>query len=233
VGYGFLQAADLDVGERFTMVIDGAAVELDIVGWYLDTADAGKVVLVREESLPVLSRPATYRVVADDGIDRHALAATLGAQLDGHHVEATDFDDAGLSAIVGTLVAFAALLGAVAGANLLATTLTATRERARALGVLRTVGCTTRQLVTQAAVGAGTIGLVAVVVGVPVGLVVYRLLSDAISAGAGVGPGLASMPSPWFTAAVVPVAVLVSAGAGALAAAGLSRQPAAALVRYE
>jgi hypothetical protein len=58
-------------------------------------------------------------------------------------------------------------------------------------------------------------------------------MGDAIATSTGIGPGLSIMPAPVFFVALVPVAVLLAAGAGALATAGLARRPAAALVRYE
>lgn len=65
------------------------------------------------------------------------------------------------------------------------------------------------------------------------GLLIFRLLADAITAGVGVGPGMAEAPPPVFLAVVVPLAVAGAAASGALAALGLSRRPAAELVRYE
>ena len=76
------------------------------------------------------------------------------------------------------------------------------------------------------------VGLLAGLVGVPVGAWVFRALSDAITSGVGIGPGLTVNPSTAFVGAVVPLSALVAA-AGALAAAGVARRPAAELVRYE
>lgn len=236
VGYAFLDETGLEVGDEMVAAIAGRDVELRIVGWYLEAADGGKVVLLREESLPadVAADRDTFRFVAAEGVEPEAATAAVAEQLgDGATVVTADFGDGGIGAIIGTLVGFAVLLAGVALANLLATTLSSTRERARALGVLRTVGCTTRQLVGQAAAGAAMLGFVAGAVGAPLGWWLFRVLSDAVTAAAGIGPGLAPSPSPWLVAAVVPVAALLSAAAGALAAAGLSRRPAAELVRYE
>jgi len=237
VGYGFLQETGLEVGDPFEATINGATVPLRIVGWYLDTTDAGKVLLVRGESLgPALfdEDSVRFRIVAADGVSDDELAAAVATRAgERAFVLPSNVDDGGLGAITGTLYAFAALLAGVAAANLAATTVASTRERARALGVLRTVGCTTGQLVGQSAAGSALLGFAAGVVGVPVGWLVFRWLSDTITSGVGVGPGLAIAPPWWFLAAVVPAATLLSAGAGALASWGLSRRPAAELVRYE
>jgi putative ABC transport system permease protein len=237
VGYGFLQETGLDVGDRIAGTIaDGAPVDLEIVGWYLETADAGKTVVLDAASLPsgVELDDVTYRIVAADGVDRDAVAAAVGSALgDGAAVVASDPGDDGVGAIVGTLVVFAQLLAGVAFSNLLATNVAATWERARAIGMLRTIGCTTRQLVTQSAVGSGVLGLLAGLVGVPLGVVVFDALGDLVGSGVGIGPGLTESPGPAFLVAVVVASTVTAAAVGALAALRLSRLPAAALVRYE
>ena len=237
VGYGFLQDIGADVGDRIEATVAGELVELEIVGWYFEAEDTGEVVALREESLPTGATldPPVFRIAAAEGVERSELTAAVAERVGaGAHVITEEPGDlGGVGAAKGTLVGFAGLLGAVALANLLATTVASTRERARALGVLRTIGCTTGQLVGQSAAGAGFLGLLAGLVGVPVGAVVYRVLSDSITAGVGIGPGLGGSPSGWFLVAVVPAVTLAAAGAGALASYGLSRRPAAELVRYE
>ena len=236
-GYGFLEATGFDVGDRIEATVAGAVVEVELVGWYLEVEDTGEVLALREESLPPRTTldPPMFNIVAADGIDREAVTAAVAARVAGraHVVTENPGDLAGIAAAKGTIIGFAALLAAVALANLLASTVASTRERARALGVLRTVGCTTGQLVRQSAAGAGLLGFAAGLIGVPVGWVVFRALSDGITAGVGIGPGLGVSPSPWFLVAVVPAVTAVAAAAGALASLGLSRRPAAELVRYE
>jgi putative ABC transport system permease protein len=237
VGYGFLYETGTDVGDRIDVVVGGQALELEIVGWYFESEDAGAVLTLREESLGAVTFDGapTFRIVAAEGIDGDELQAAVAARVGGAaRVLAEETGDlGGVGAIKGSLIGFTVLLAGVAAANLLATTVASTRERARALGILRTVGCTTGQLVGQAAVGAGALGLAAAVIGVPVGWVVYRVLSDTITAGVGIGPGMGVAPAWWFMLAVAVGATVLASAAGALASLGLSRRPAAELVRYE
>ena len=237
VGYGFLDETGADVGDRLAVSVGGHDLDLEIVGWYFESEDAGAVVALREESLPTAAfdGPPTFRLVAADGVDREGLAAAVATRVGGGaRVLAEDEGElGGVGAIKSALVGFTFLLAGVAVANLLTTTVASTRERARALGVLRTVGCTTGQLVAQGAAGAGALGLAAAVVGVPVGWFVFRRLSDAITAGVGIGPGMGVAPAWWFIVAVIVGATAVAAAAGALASLDLSRRPAAELVRYE
>jgi putative ABC transport system permease protein len=234
-GYGFLEATGLDVGDELAIEVEGRRLDLTIVGWYHEFEDGGEVVQVREEAVDGLPlEDPTWRLLAADGVSREDLAAAVTDRFGGEVAsEPLSANDGGLGAINGALVGVAAILAVVAFANLVAVTLSATRERARSLGVLRTIGTTTGQLVGQSAAGAGAIGLVAGLIGVPVGTWVFRVLSDTITTGVGIGPGLTVTPSVAFLVAVVPACALVAAAAGGLAAAGLARRPAADLVRYE
>ena len=121
----------------------------------------------------------------------------------------------------------------MAGANLLSTLLTANRETARRVGVQLALGFTPKQIMVQGAVEGATLGVVAAATGVLGGLWTFRLLSDIVSESIGVGPGW--MPAPDLVAllSLVALAVLVSAGLGALAIVRIARQPASDLVRGE
>lgn len=88
---------------------------------------------------------------------------------------------------------------------------TVVRRRRRDLAVLRTIGFTRRQLATTVLVMAVAIALGALVLGVPLGLVVARLVWGDVAAGIDVAPG-----------AVVPVAALAAAAVGAVVVAVLA-----------
>ena len=95
------------------------------------------------------------------------------------------------------------------------------------------VGFTPRQIKAQGAVSGAALGVVAAVVGVPLGLWIFRAMSDEVSTGLGVGPGWMPAPSPLAAAVLVVGAIVVSAGLGALAVARVARRPASDLVRGE
>ncbi len=120
-----------------------------------------------------------------------------------------------------------------AGANLLSTMLTSSRESAQRAGVQLALGFTPHQLVRQGTMAGGALGLVAVAVGVPLGLVMFRLLSDAVSSGIGVGPGWMPGLGVDVVLVVAVLAVGVSAGLGALASSRTTQRSAADLLRGE
>ena len=173
VGYGFLDATGLDVGDPLTVELDGTSLDLTIVGWYSDTADTGKIIQVREEALPAVrpGRRPDWRVVADDGGRRRGPRRRPSTP----------------SWATTPLAEPLTVDGPRPGAggrwwrwpscwpSWPWSTSWPPRSAAPASGPGPSAscapsGCSTRQLVGQSAVGAGAIGLLAGLVGVPLGL---------------------------------------------------------------
>lgn len=236
-GYGFLQRFDVAVGDTVDVLVGTSPLHVRIVGWYRDTEDSGEILRYRLEDLQTAEPdvvPGVYRVVLSPGADRHAVADALGAALGPQaRIELLDTGAADMAPLLAVLDLVAGLLLAMAGVNLLSTLLTSQREVAGRIGVQIAVGFTPRQVVAQAAVSGAALGLGAVVLGVPLGLLVFRQLSDVVSEGIGVGPGW--MPTPGLAGlAVLAIgAVAVSAALGALSVRSVVRRPTADLVRGE
>jgi putative ABC transport system permease protein len=175
-----------------------------------------------------------YRVTAADGTPPEALAAALGERLGpSTRTEILDTGVEDLAPMITVLRLIAVVLLVMAGTNLLSTLLTSSREAAGRIGVQVAVGFTPRQVVTQGAIAGAVLGIVASLLGVPFGLWVFRVMSDAVSTGMGVGPGWAPAPASGTIALLVVAAVLVSAGLGGLAVARIAGRPAADLLRGE
>jgi len=237
VGYGFLARTGHHVGDTIDLRVGGATATLQIVGWFSDLAAGGQIIQLRQQALPAsaaLDEPQTFRLVATEGVAPTAMAAAAAARLgDGATVVAPRLNDGGRAQGIALFTVLTLVLGSIATANLLAVTVAGQRERARSLGILRAVGCTTRQLVGQSAVGTALIGLLAGILGAPLGWLLYRVVADATTKAAGLGPNPIPAPSWAALAAVVIGVTVTAAGAGALAAVGPARRPAAELVRYE
>src|SRR6266545_2806135 len=237
VGYGFLARTGHHVGDTIDLRVGGATATLQIVGWFSDLAAGGQIIQLRQQALPAsaaLDEPQTFRLVATEGVAPTAMAAAVAARLgDGATVVAPRLNDGGRAQGIALFTVLTLVLGSIATANLLAVTVAGQRERARSLGILRAVGCTTRQLVGQSAVGTALIGLLAGILGAPLGWLLYRVVADATTKAAGLGPNPIPAPSWAALAAVVIGVTVTAAGAGALAAVGPARRPAAELVRYE
>jgi putative ABC transport system permease protein len=232
VGYGFLKRFGLDVGDTVDIRAGETPLSLRIVGWYSETEDTGEVLMYRAEMLPDAT-PEAFLVSAGSG-SAEALATALRERLGpAATVRPIEADPDELALFTVAMLVMAGLVLVVSLANLAAALLSGARERARVLGVLRTVGFTVRQTLAQSATGGAALGFAAGIVGLPVGLLAFEVLSDQMTIGIGAGPGLSRYPSWVLLALTVPVAVLVGALAGAAVTRRLAGTPASALVRWE
>jgi putative ABC transport system permease protein len=231
-GYGFLKRFGLDVGDTVDIRAGETALSLRIVGWYSETEDTGEVLMYRAEMLPGAT-PEAFLVSARSG-SPEALATALSERLGpAATVRPIEADPDELALFTVAMLVMAGLVLVVSLANLAAALLSGARERARVLGVLRTVGFTVRQTLAQSAAGGAALGLAAGIVGLPVGLLAFQVLSDQMTTGIGAGPGLSRSPSWVLLVLTVPVAVLVGALAGAAVTRRLAGTPASTLVRWE
>jgi len=236
IGHALLDRLDVSIGDRIDLVRDGVRLELTVVGWYRETEDRGAVVVHRLEALAAAGAPVSPNVwlaLAQPGLDRaeltSRLAAAVGPLADVREIEL----DTDLAAFRFVMVAVAALVVLVAALHLAATWLTSGRERAREIGVLRTIGCTDAQLTAQHAVAGAAVAVAAFVIGLPVGFAVNRVLGDLVTTSIGAGPGLTGHPGLVAVLGTGLGAVVGSAGLAALVARRFIAQPTPVLVRYE
>jgi len=236
-GYGFLQRFGVSVGDEITFLAGTTPLTVRIVGWYRETEDSGEMLQYRMETLSAEepgTAPDVHRVVGTKGTSPNTLAADIQQRVGaGVKTEAIDTSGDALDTFIVAIRLVALILILMAGINLLTSLLTTTRESARRVGVEEAIGFTPRQLIGQGAMAGVTLGLVAVVVGVPLGLLLFGTLSNLVSDGIGVGPGWMPLPTAGQLTLVTLIALAVSAGLGALAVGRLARRPASELVRWE
>ena len=124
-----------------------------------------------------------------------------------------------------------ALLVAVGLVNLLTTLLLVTRERARDFGILKALGLTPRGVLTVVNAGGAALGAIAIVIGIPVGIVLFRALMGAMSPSE--GADIVGTPGPLALLAIVPLVAVVTAIASSLPARTAARTSAARILRAE
>ncbi len=236
-GYGFLKRFGVSVGDEIPFLAGTTPLTVRIVGWYRETEDSGEILQYRIETLTAEEPgvvPDVYRVRGTKETSPIALAADIQHRAGSAvRVEPIDTSSDTLDTFTVAIRLVALILILMAGANLLTSVLTTTRESARRVGVEEALGFTPRQLIEQGATAGGTLGLAAVMVGVPLGLLLFGSLSDLVSEGIGVGPGWMPAPQLGQLALVALIAVALSAGLGALAVGRLARRRPAELVRWE
>ncbi len=121
----------------------------------------------------------------------------------------------------------------VAAIGMLNAMVLSTRERYRELASLKAIGLTPRQVLGSVVNGAVALGILAVLVGIPLGLWLNNLVAQALSSSVG-GPPNIQIAINWLgLALLVPITVLVAALGAYLPARWAARVPAAEVLRYE
>ncbi|KPM53534.1 hypothetical protein ACG83_23005 [Frankia sp. R43] len=236
VGYGLIADRGLKVGGTVAFEVAGATHTARVVGWYRTTEDTGDILLLPMAELRRTEPGAVatvFRLTAGPSVSPAALADQLSEALgDDVPLELQDSSTEGLAMVRTAMLSIAGLVAAVALVNLLSTLLAGNRENGRALGVLGALGLTPRQLVGQGAVAGAALGVLGLAVGIPLGLVCFRVLSDLVSASIGMGPGYGSGPGLGVLLGLA-VTPLACAAAGGLAARVLAARPVSHLLRWD
>lgn len=227
VALGPLVAERLDVGEGDTIDAvgaEGGSEEFEVVGIVLTEGPS----LYAERA--VFDAPARPRLRLGDSYTSAYVSITAGADAPTVMAELSTRREVALPEppaelrnlgqardIIGLLAGFLALLGCAALSHALILTV---RRRRHNLAVLRALGLTGRQLRSSIRAMAGVILALALVIGVPLGIVVGSTVWAAIAGGIHLPTG-AAVPMGWFAALVAAVASV-----GALLSALPARQAA-------
>jgi len=121
----------------------------------------------------------------------------------------------------------------VAGVGMLNAMSLSTRERYRELASLKAIGLTPRQVLGSVVNGAVALGILAVLIGIPLGLWLNTLVAQALSGSIG-GPPNIQISINWpGLALLIPATALVAALGAYVPARWAARVPAAEVLRYE
>jgi putative ABC transport system permease protein len=216
----FLEATDTHIGD--TVTLDGrTAARVRIVGEAFTTGDGGMRIMTEAATLNAVGldvRPGQFNVDLRPGTDRTGYLAALNAAL--RPIGAQAFP--GKSGVSGTIVAMDSIIATltlmlilVAGLGVLNTVVLDTRERVHDLGVLKALGMAPRQTVAMVITSVAGIGLVAGVLGVPLGVALQRYVVPLMGHAAGT-----TIPVVDLDVYHLPQLLLLGAGGLAIAAAG-------------
>lgn len=237
VGIGLVNLLDLRIGDDLQVTINNQPLTLRIVGRVLDDEDQAELVFTTLDTLQAVDpslQPNEYALLLQAGTDTAALKTAL-MQESGYEF-GVDIVDAGagdVAAFRAILLGLSAVLLTIGLVNLLTTTLLNVRERSRDYGIFKATGMTPRQVVTSVASGVSLLALIAVAVGIPLGLWIYESLFRSIAEGQGADPTLYTPPEWWALVLLVPGAVALSALASALPARRAANVQVAEVLRYE
>ncbi len=124
-------------------------------------------------------------------------------------------------------------LTVVAGVGMLNAMALSTRERYRELASLKAIGCTPRQVLGSVVNGAVALGILAVLIGIPLGLWLNTVVAQALSSSVGGPPNIQISINWWGLALLIPATALVAALGAYMPARWAARVPAAEVLRYE
>jgi putative ABC transport system permease protein len=186
----FLTATGDRVGDSVVLVSNGHQVTLRITGEALDTSQHGIQILTDLTSLDGLDqslRPQQFDIQLKPGTDRTGYLAALNASFASTGAQAQPNTDGG-GTVTAAAQALAALLTllilAVAGLGVLNLVVLDTRQRVHDLGVFKALGMSPRQTIAMVLTSVAGIGLIAGVIGVPLGVLthgyVMPLMGNAI-----------------------------------------------------
>ena len=217
VGRGLLDWLGLQLGDTLTLTLEDDerhAVTWTIVGVYPEPADAGQRMMVGLSSASGLDRhalPDTYYLKLASGADTIKLRAYLEPDKESD-LSLILVEEAIPSSVIYLQLAVFMLGGILIGiavVNVFITSLLATQEKLRVVGILKTVGMVPAQVVAMINTAAGALGLLAVLVGIPVGLALTGGMLTALSNVYGFGQVKLSF-DVWVVALLIPLIVFIS-----------------------
>jgi putative ABC transport system permease protein len=237
VGIGLINLLDLQIGDEMQVTVNNQPLALRIVGRVLDDEDQAELAFMTLETLQAVDpslQPNVYALLLKEGTDTEALKTAL-TQESGYEfgVDIVEPGAGDVGAFRAILLGLSAVLLTIGLVNLLTTTLLNVRERARDFGIFKATGMTPRQVVQSVASGVSLLALIAVAIGIPLGLWIYESVFRAIAEGQGADPTLYTAPDWWALLLLVPGAVVLAALASALPARRAANVQVAEVLRYE
>ncbi|NEE20687.1 ABC transporter permease [Streptomyces sp. SID7499] len=181
VGPSFLTQRGMKVGDSLGLAVNGKTTRAKIVG--KDMGGDARNINVSWQTLTDLAperRATSYTVSLAPGSDAHAYAEGVRKADPGLHPRPGESGNSATTTVVGFSTVFTVLLTVVAALGVFNTVLLNTRERRRDLGMLKSIGMTPRQVVAMTVTSVAGLGLVAGIIGIPLGMVGHRLIVDHV-----------------------------------------------------
>jgi putative ABC transport system permease protein len=225
-GRGLFDTLGLQVGDSITVRISGEPTTLKLVGRHVEPDNDGEVLI-----FPAVRPGGSVIAQLKPGADAHAVKSRL-ERATGAAAEVTaDAVRVERADIRPILLGSTLLLVAVGLVNLLATLLLVTRERARDFAIFKAMGLTPRGVLAVVNAGGAALGAIAVVIGIPAGLIIFREIMRAMSPSE--GTDIVGLPGPFALALTIPFVLAVSALASSVPGRRAATASAAATLRAE
>lgn len=215
-GYGLLNDIDAKVGDTVAITVGGKPLTVKVVGGYAEFFNTAHTLMVGLDTYQAQIDPTAqaenYGLALQSGTDREAIVRRLIATSDGQYdVMITSTEPNAQIALLGQItMALAVLLIVIASVNLFTTSWLGIRESFHDIAIQKSMGMTPRQVMLSVVTGVILITLIAFVIGIPVGLGIYRGFIDGVGQTTGGGPDFSKMDYPALSI-LLPIFILVAA----------------------
>ncbi|MGH3396368.1 MAG: ABC transporter permease, partial [Streptosporangiaceae bacterium] len=189
---GFLWATGKSVGQTVTLLNGGRQETVRIVGQVFSTDHRGVSVITSAQTLarltPGLVQPYQFDVGLRPGTSVQSYAAGLDTRLGpSYFVSQSSRHSQVIDLMLGLIGVLTVMLAVVAGLGVLNAIVLSTRERVHDLGVFKAVGMTPRQTIAMVVCWVAGTGLIAGVIGVPIGIALQHYVLPVMGSAANTG----------------------------------------------
>jgi len=215
IGVGLQSWLGLKVGDTLRVTVNEkrTPAEWRIVGVYREPADNGQMAMVSLGSLRAIDRaaePDTYLLRLEPGASVDALRAYLKSRAgQSLSLAIVNTNISSLEQFRLTMLALSIALSAIALVSVFNSAVLNMRERMSEVGTYKAIGMTPGQVIEMVLASGGTIGVLAGVIGVPLGVVLVQVLLTAL--GKSYGFGSFDLRPDWI-ALIVPALVAIGVG---------------------
>lgn len=238
MGYAVFELMDAHIGDTVEILVDGEPMQVTIVGRNMENFNLNNVVLTSLETYreQVVSdaQPTNYYLRLNDSalaeeIRREWLNISQGLI----NVSVTTKEPmTSVVQLTNLIASLAVILMVVAAANLMSTSLLSIRERVRDFGIQKTIGLTPAQIAGSVVIEAVTIALIALLLGITLGMVVLVKFIERVGIAIGAGPDLYVIDWDWISL-LLPILVLLAIVSSLLPAYRAARLQVTDALRYE
>ena len=227
------------VGDEVTLLVEGKATTMRIVGLYRDTNNLGQMFIIPAQAFPELA-PTSFFLRLKEGSDPHAVKAAIEQQFgDGVEVESLEEmlsnPDSGMDTgqmLRATVQVLSFLLSVIAAFGVMSSLSMSIQEGRREIGILKALGMLPSQVVAAVLTSAVAMAALGYLVGAPTGLMAGRRLLSLLGERVGLGPIAAPIDLPGLLA-LLPVLLGMAAVGALLPARAAARLPVIEVLREE
>ena len=194
MGYAVFEMLDVQIGDSIEILVEGEPIRLTLVGRHAENLFLNNVIITSldtyQKQVASNVQPNTYYLRLNNYGKAEELRREWLDQFQGL-INVSVVQEKPVASVVqlkNLIVVMAVILMLVAAANLMSTSLLSIRERLRDFGIQKTLGLTPAQIAASVVVGTVLITLIALLIGVTLGMVVMESFIRQVGVAIGAGP---------------------------------------------